>query len=107
MKYYNYVGIVATLLSLSSLIPRYTKIYKTRNVSSFDLNGELLAYLATLLWFIYHASISDHISTFTSIVYLILDTFLIYEILRQRPQKPNFFTGGHSNSFAAPIDKDN
>jgi uncharacterized protein with PQ loop repeat len=105
MKTYKYIGIVATLLSLSSLLPRYKKIFQTKNISSFDLNGELISYLATLLWFIYHLSISDHISTFTSIIYIVLDTFLIHEIFRQRPQKSKFFIDGHSNSFAAPIDK--
>lgn len=107
MKNYKYVGIVATFLSLTSLFPRYKKIFQTKNVSSFDLNGELISFVATLLWFIYHISISDHISTFTSVIYIILDAFLIHEIFRQTPQKPDFFIGGHSNSFAAPIDKDN
>ena len=106
MKNYKYVGIIATLLSLSSLLPRYKKIYDTRNISSFDLNGEVLSFIATSMWFIYHMSIRDHISTFTTIVYMVFDTFLIYEILRQRPQKSKFFIDGHSDTSAAPFDKD-
>ena len=86
---YNYITIVAAFLTLLSIIPKYYKVYKTKNVDSFSKKSIIIGYLASSLWLIHYLRVNDHFSTFKIVLYLILDAYLLFEIFKQQSNKPD------------------
>ena len=84
---YNYITIVAALLTFLSIIPKYYKIYKTKDVNSFSKKSVIIGYLASSLWFFHYLRVRDHFSAFKIVLYLILDAYLLSEIFKQQSNK--------------------
>lgn len=87
---YNYITIVAAFLTLLSIIPKYYKVYKTKDVDSFSKNSIIIGYVASSLWLFHYLRVHDHFSTFKIILYLILDAYLLFEIFKQQSNKSDF-----------------
>ena len=76
------IGIIATILTVSSILPQLYKTFKSKQVDHLSLTQMLVLYIGLLCWLLYGVQIDNFAVIIANGISLTLQTLLIWMKLR-------------------------
>ena len=76
-QFYDYIGIIAAILTTSAFIPQVYKIYKEKKAQGVSLTMYLIMFFGVLLWLVYGILIGSIAIIIANSVTAILQLFVI------------------------------